>query len=218
MERIKLFRSSIIILIIYIAIVISLALVIDSEARIPTHWNAEGVIDNWASKSTAVSFALGINLFLFLLLYLMPWYSPKYRQNQKGFDIVMPRLTNILLIIMGLINIYGLSWPLGSQKLPGNPIFLMLGLLFVLLGNLLPKLPLNFFVGIRTPWTISDEDNWSQTHRLGAWLYMIGGILMMMLGILPLPTNLMMICIWCIIGVILVPVLYSFILFRRKQK
>ncbi len=218
MQRIKLFRSSIIILIIYIAIVIALAMFIDSGARIPIHWNAEGVVDGWAAKSTAVAFALGINFVLFLILYLMPWYSPKYRQDQKRFDAVLPRLTNILLIFLGLINIYGLSWPLGSEKLPGNPILVIIGLIFLLLGNLLPKVPRNFFVGIRTPWTISDEENWRMTHRLGGWLFVIGGVLMLFKGVLRLSSAMQIISTWAVILMLLSPLVYSFILFRRQSR
>jgi uncharacterized membrane protein len=217
MTRITLFRSSLIILIIYLVIVAFLATILPADASIPIHWNARGEIDGWASRTTAVVFALALNAAFFLLMYLMPWYSPKYRKQQKRFDSVLPRMTNILLIFFGLVNIYGLSWPLGAKQLPANPILLILGLLFALIGNLLPKVPRNFFVGIRTPWSITDEDNWYKTHRLGAWLFVIGGILMMLIGLLPLSSNLVMIGTWSIIAIMLFPVLYSFILFRKSQ-
>lgn len=218
MNRIKLFRSSLIILIIYSIIVLGLLAILPDNARIPIHWNARGEIDGWTTKTLSVVFAFGINLVFFLLMYLMPWYSPKYAKHQSRFDGVLPSLTNILLIFFGLINIYGLSWPLGAKQLPANPILLILGLLFVLIGNLLPKVPRNFFVGIRTPWSITDDDNWYQTHRMGAWFFVIGGILMMMVGIFPLPANMVMICTWSIIAMLLFPVLYSFILYSKKQR
>jgi len=218
MNRIKLFRSSLIILFVYLVVIIVLSLMVPADARIPMHWNAQGEIDGWASRTSAMIFALGLNIFLFLLLYLMPWYSPKYRKQQKRFDDVLPQITNILLIFFGLINLYALAWPLGGDQIPANPILVIIGLLFALLGNLLPKVPRNFFVGIRTPWTIMDEENWHKTHRLGAWLFVIGGIMMILKGILPLSSTLQIISTWGVIAILLFPVLYSFILFRRNQR
>jgi len=88
----------------------------------------------------------------------------------------------------------------------------------LLLGNLLPKVPRNFFVGIRTPWTISDEENWRMTHRLGGWLFVIGGVLMLFKGVLRLSSAMQIISTWAVILMLLSPLVYSFILFRRQSR
>lgn len=217
MNRIKKFSASIILLLIYVVVVFYLALVVPANASIPIHWNAQGQIDGYASKTTAVITALALNFGLFILLYLMPFYSPKYKQQAARFDKVLPKIVFMLLIFFSILNIYMLAYPLITIELPLNPVLIIIGLMLAVLGNLLPKVPRNFFVGIRTPWTISDEDNWHKTHRLGGRLFLIGGLLLAISGLIPLSARFSGIVFWIIMIIILFPALYSFILYRRSR-
>ncbi len=218
MKRLKLFSASLILLAIYLIALAYLALALPADASIPIHWNAKGVIDGWAGKNTALTFALVMNLGLFLLLYLIPYYSPKYKKQATRFDKILPTITFVLILFLSLLNLYGLFYPLGADRLPLQPVLVIIGLMLLLLGNLLPKVPRNFFVGIRTPWSISDEDNWYKTHRVGAWCFVIGGILMTLKGILPLSERIQVTSTWILMALLLFPVLYSFLFFLKSKK
>jgi uncharacterized membrane protein len=87
------------------------------------------------------------------------------------------------------------------------------------LGNLLPKVPKNFFIGIKTPWTLSNEKVWDRTHRLGGILFVLGGLLLMLKGfILPKHSGFQVWSAVLAFGLLLYPVLHSFILFKRLGK
>jgi uncharacterized membrane protein len=218
MNRLKLFSASLILLAFYLIALSYLAVAVPADAAVPIHWNAQGVIDNYTSKSNALIFAFAMNIGLFLLMYLMPYFSPKYKQQAGRFDQVLPGITFMLLLFLSLLNIYGLSYPLGADRLPLNPVLVLIGLMLLLLGNMLPKVPRNFFVGIRTPWTISDEDNWYKTHRLGGLLFVIGGILLAMKGILSLSPTLQTLSTWIVMSMLLLPLPYSFLLYLKRKK
>lgn len=218
MNRLKLFSASLILLVIYLMALSYLALALPADAAVPMHWNAQGQIDAYTSKPNALLFALGTIVGLFLLMYLMPHYSPKYKQQATRFDKVLPGITFMLLLFLSLLNIYGLSYPLGADRLPLNPVLVILGLLLLVLGNLMPKVPRNFFVGIRTPWTISDDGNWHKTHRLGGLLFVIGGILMALKGIFPLSPGIQSVSSWIVMFILLFPLPYSLLLHLRSKK
>ncbi|MNY48937.1 Immunity protein SdpI [compost metagenome] len=101
-----------------------------------------------------------------------------------------------------------------GQHLPIAGLMIGLGLLFVVLGNYLPKVRSNFFIGIRTPWTLSSEEVWYQTHRLGGKLMVAAGILVILAAWLPQPQQLAV-----LLGAIgfssLYPILFSYRLYRR---
>jgi uncharacterized membrane protein/predicted transcriptional regulator len=173
MKRITQFSASLILLAVYIISVGYLAMVVPADASIPIHWNARGEIDAYTSKGGAVLFALGLNIALFLLMFLLPLYSPRYKQQASRFEKVLPKMTFMLLVFFSLLNLYMLAHPLIRIELPVNPVLIIIGLMLAVLGNILPKVPRNFFVGIRTPWAISDEENWHKTHRVGGKVFLL---------------------------------------------
>jgi len=216
MNRIKMFSASIILLVLYIMVVGYLAMAVPADASIPIHWNSRGEIDGYAGKTTALIFAIALNFGIFLLLYLLPYYSPKYKQQAARFDKVLPKISFMMQIFFSLLNIYMLSYPMISFTTPVNPVLIIIGLMLIVLGNILPKVPRNFFVGIRTPWAISDEENWHKTHRVGGKVFVIGGILMVISGIIPVSAGIMSVVSWMILIVILFPLLYSFLLYLKR--
>lgn len=217
MKRIKQFSASLILLAVYIISVGYLAMVVPADASIPIHWNARGEIDAYTSKGGAVLFALGLNIALFLLMFLLPLYSPRYKQQASRFEKVLPKMTFMLLVFFSLLNLYMLAHPLIRVELPVNPVLIIIGLMLAVLGNILPKVPRNFFVGIRTPWAISDEENWHKTHRVGGKVFLLGGFLMILSGVVPLPGAVMASLAWLIMAVVLFPLAYSFVLYLKRK-
>ncbi len=91
------------------------------------------------------------------------------------------------------------------------------GMLFTVIGNSMPKFKQNFYAGIRTSWTLSDEEIWFKTHRFGGKLWFVGGILMMTTAVLPKNMNFIALTFLALV-LALIPVIYSYVIYRNKYK
>ena len=94
-------------------------------------------------------------------------------------------------------------------------VSVMVGALFIFIGNYLGKIKSNWFMGIRLPWTLSSEENWNKTHRFSGLVYILAGFLMMMMGLIPLGFRLYLF-IFVLVLLVVLPVGYSFLLFRKS--
>ncbi|MFQ3592353.1 MAG: SdpI family protein [Gemmataceae bacterium] len=184
--------------------------------RVPTHWGIDGQPDAFTPREALLPWLWlmpGVLLGLLLLSRVLPWLSP------KNFDLETFRptyeyiffLVALLLVYLHLVILLAqMEWlqDLGRWLLAG-----LCGL-FASLGNVLGKVRKNFFVGIRTPWTLASDTVWEATHRLGAWCFVAGGLLGLLLLLTPLHPMWVMLLV---LLVPLVPVAYSLWLYKRLQ-
>jgi uncharacterized membrane protein len=181
--------------------------------EVPMHWNASGEIDRWGDKSELfmMLFMLtGISYFVFLII---PYIDPKQKLQNMGNKLNNLRL--ILGLFMSALAIYILY---SVQQKTSNPvlIFPLIGLLFAFLGNYFKTIKPNYFIGIRTPWTLENEDIWKKTHLLGGKLWFIGGLLMAMTFVLP--NKIQFYTFMGITAVIsIVPIVYSYLEFKKAK-
>jgi uncharacterized membrane protein len=147
--------------------------------QVPVHWNAAGVADKLVPRAEAAPYLMIGPLSMFamcLLTVLLPWLSP------KPFDV--ERFRNTYYYIMGLVvllfaYIQGVLLLASLRQPPLDPVKLLIAgifLFFALLGNCLGKVRRNFWMGVRTPWTLASEVVWDRTHRVAAWLYTAVGV------------------------------------------
>jgi uncharacterized membrane protein len=182
-------------------------------ARIPIHWNIHGQVDGWAGKWTPLSILAGVVLLFFMFILAGEWLSPvsfKISAFRETFNYVMVICAALMLYIHAIILLSGLhpSRNFGRWLVGGLFVF------FALIGNLLGKVRRNFWMGIRTPWTLASEEVWIATHRLGARLMVaagLGGALCVALGV-PLP-----VCLALLIASLLIPVFYSLWLSKKLE-
>ncbi len=185
--------------------------------QIPIHWDIHGTVDHWVSKQDAwVNFWLTPALMLgFLLLTLvLPWLSPRSFEVDRFRD-TYGYVMAMVIVLFAFIH-FLLLW------VSFHPDFdmtrLMVGgimFFFALLGNVLGRVRRNFWVGVRTPWTLANETVWNQTHRLAAWLYSAIGILACLAVLLGAPL------VWCFVIfmiVVVIPVFYSLVLYKRLER
>jgi uncharacterized membrane protein len=180
---------------------------------VPTHWNAAGQVDGYGPKWHLLLLGPGLITATLLLFLALPWLSPRrFEVSRSG-----PAYGKFMLLTMGLLAyIYGVVlWAVVLGSVDFNRALLGgISVVLILLGNLLGKLRRNFFVGIRTPWTLADEANWYATHRFGGKAMvatgLLGGLVVMAGGSLPL---------WLAITMLgsLSPVGYSLWYFRRHR-
>jgi uncharacterized membrane protein len=186
--------------------------------RLPIHWNAAGVANGWTSKGSIPWYLLlmtGIGIATYLVLRFSKRIDPKrtaqLNENvalKVGIGVVAFMTTVNLLIVI----------PKNSAFNMGTTIFIMLGCLFAFLGNLMYNIKPNYFIGIRLPWTLENENNWKLTHRLAGAVWFIGGIVCIILGILLSPRTMFPVFIGLTVLLVLIPSVYSFILFQRQKR
>ena len=108
--------------------------------------------------------------------------------------------------------------PKGSAFNTTSIVFVMVGLLFTFLGNLMYNIKPNYFIGIRLPWTLDNENNWKLTHRLAGVTWFIGGIVCAVVALILVPKNMFPVLIGITVLLVLIPSVYSFAIFKRKDK
>ena len=185
--------------------------------QMASHWNINDQVDGYASKFSGVFMLPLITLGMFVLFLVVPSIDPmkaNIAQFREAFNLF------IVLIVGFMIYLYGLTlaWSLGYNNFKMSGAMLpAIGLLFIFIGFLMRQAKRNFFIGIRTPWTLSSDTVWNQTHRVGAVLFMISGALAFIGGFFGGTTAFWMMFA-PLIGSTLFLLVYSYVLYRRETR
>lgn len=194
----------------------SLAVYAQLPERIPVHWSLSGEVDGWTGKWPGAFMAPGLALGIWLLLQVLPKLDPR-RRNYERFQETYWVLVNVIIGFIGLVHVLSLGtalgWPIGVPRV----ILVLVGMLFVALGNYLPRLRPNWWMGIRTPWTLENDRVWRDTHRLGGKTFVAAGLVMMISAFLPPALALAALVGAMVLGAG-VPLVYSYVLWRREQR
>lgn len=183
---------------------------------IPSHWNWAGEIDGYMGR-VGVFLMPSISFLVVLLMRFLPRLDPKYK-NYASFEgayrLIMLALVLFFAVMQGLI-IYSAFFP---RLLAIDRIMpLLTGGLFILIGKSMYEVRSNFFMGIRTPWTLSSDEVWQRTHHMGGRLWMIGGCLMALTALLPsLPRIILFFTIVALLA--LIPIIYSYFIFKQINR
>lgn len=142
--------------------------------RMPTHWNLEGEVDGWGGRFEGLLLLPLVTVGTYLLFLVLPRLDPG-RSNYAGFWTVFRVIR--LAIVLVLAAIYGamLASAQGVTVRMSLVMTLLVGALFVVLGFTMGKIRPNWFVGVRTPWTLSSKRSWTRSHRLAGWLFLVSG-------------------------------------------
>ena len=182
--------------------------------QIPTHFNLYGEPDAYGNKTWAAFMLPGVMVVVLILTRLLPWLSP------RRFEVDTSRATYLfvmLLLIAFLAYGHALTlWTaLGGHPDMGRALLAGLFLFFALIGNVLGKVRRNFWMGVRSPWTLASERVWIDTHRFAARLFVAVGILGFLMTLLGVPLEFMF--AFLILGA-LAPVVYSLIWYKRLER
>jgi uncharacterized membrane protein len=184
--------------------------------QVPIHWNLQGEINGYQSKNTFLLFPLGINLFVYLLLLVVPHIDPKPRAKQviKPLRVIRIAIMAFTAVIFGGIIFRAVGYDV-DIILIGN---LSAILLYLVLGNLMSKFPPNYFAGIRTPWTLEYPEIWRQVHRFASKLW-VAGSLILLLFVFRLENSSYIILFFSVTaGLALVPIIHSYLLYRKIRQ
>lgn len=211
---------SILLLVVQLVVVLWIGSQLPADAKIPIHWNYRNQIDDYTGKTQGMFLFWGLNAGLFLLMVFFRRYSPVYQQEREQNNNAIPLLTMGLVLFLGLIHIYSLMVALNPNLLSQfDTILILMGLLFMFIGNVLPKVSRNYFAGIKTPWTYYSDEIWRRTSRLGGFCFFLSGLIFLLAGLLkPSGSWMGVILVLILLVVIFLPILYSFILYQKEKK
>lgn len=179
----------------------------------PTHWNAAGEVDDYSSKIVGASIIGAMPIFSFLIFKIIPVISPRGFRTES-FTGVLNILMTATVTFSAIIGIAAIRGALDENINISTFIFVAVGILFMVMGNFLGKVRKNFFLGIRTPWTLASDEVWAKTHRLGGWCFFLAGVIMIVMAF---AGSHMSWLIYAIVAIALVPVVYSYFAYRNIE-
>jgi uncharacterized membrane protein len=183
--------------------------------RVATHWNFRGEADGYSGRFVAAFVMPLAILGLTGLAHVLPRIDPKHANYPKFLDTYW-LLINGILIFMGVVSLAVLGNAIGAPVPIQRVMPVALGFLFIVIGNYLGRVQPNWFLGIRTPWTLSSDTVWRKTHRLGAWVFVIAGVLFMASALVPDARGAVPLAV-IIVGLVMIPVVYSLYLWMRER-
>ena len=177
----------------------------------PSHWNIHGEVDGWSSKTFSVFGFPALLLAIHWLCVFASTADPKSKDYpQKMIYLVLWICPVISLVICSMVYATALGYGINVEII----MPLLVGLMFIIVGNLLPKCRQSYTLGIKLPWTLHNEDNWNKTHRLAGKLWVVGGIITMASALIG--------SFWILLSVLIlmvaIPTIYSYCLYRKQAK
>jgi len=209
-------KSNLIILgIILLSFVIGFYFYPQMPEKMASHWNTQGQVDKYLSKFWGLFLMPFVLIGIFLLFLLIPKIDPlkanieKFRKYFDGFIVV-------IILFLFYIYILAILWNLGQRF---NMVYLLipaLAILFYSIGILVEKAKRNWFIGIRTPWTLSNDKVWQKTHQIGGKLFKIAGLIALFGFFFPRYAIFFMIIPMILFAVYLV--IYSYFAYQKAVK
>ena len=184
-------------------------------AQVPMHWNSNGEIDRYGDRLELISIPILLPLLVYIIFSIVPMVDPKKKLNKMGNKLQMLKvLLTITMSILALIIIYSAK----NQSLTNpNYILLVIGVLYIIFGNYFKTLKANYFIGIRTPWTLESESVWKETHKLAGKMWFVGGIIVVFSSLIlnKAQNYTLFLIITAIIS--LIPIIYSYVSFKNEN-
>ena len=153
--------------------------------RVPTPWNIHGQVDGYGSRWIATFLIPGMLIALWGLLRVLPRIDPRrenYASMQGTYDLVV----NVTLTLLAVVHFVVLGAVMGAPISIGRVVPAIIGGALVIIGKVLPRARPNWWFGIRTPWTLSNDRVWERTHHVGGYVMMVVGVLAILASVLDL--------------------------------
>jgi uncharacterized membrane protein len=184
--------------------------------KVPLHWNIEGEIDRYGEKSDLILIPVLLPLLIYVLFTIIPKIDPKGKiKNMGNKYTILKTIMTLFMYVLSMIIIY---IALNETFYNPNYIVLLIGILFAILGNYFKTLRANYFIGIKTPWTLENETVWKETHKLAGKLWFAGGLIIVLSSILlDKKTNFTLFAIITVL-ITVIPVVYSYIKYRSLSQ
>lgn len=154
-----------------------------ADAQVPVHWGVDGRPDGFADKTIGLFLLPGIAGLIAILLAVIPSIEPRRANLERSGKPYGATWIGVMLLL-GVIHVLAVGVALGAELDVTRIVLVGTGVLFVVIGNYLPKTRPNYLLGIRTPWTLTSDLSWTRTHRVGGRLFMLEGAILAISGLL----------------------------------
>lgn len=183
--------------------------------RIPVHFNALGKVDRYGSRWT-IFLAPTINFVMILLAEGLRKIDPKSETYQK-FESHYYNIMFFVALLMGSIQLFTIAYTFGYELNIARIMPIIMGIMFIFLGNIMPKFKHNYFVGIKTSWTLASEKVWYLTHRFTGKVWVLGGMVILLSAFLPIGA-IAWIFIIIVIILVFIPLVASYYFYRKTEE
>ena len=201
-------------IVVALAVILAIVGILIMPDTIPTHFGPSGEPDAWGSKFTVLLYP-AILVLVTVLAVPMIQLDPKQDNYERFSKYYYNFFLGFALFFLAM-EAANIAIAMGAAINVGSIICFVTGVLMFFVGNMMPKIKQNFFFGIKTPWALTDEENWFKTHRLGGKTFAVGGIVIMIAAFIPGEFK-----IWILLAAVIimttVPMVYSYMLFKRKN-
>ena len=182
--------------------------------KLPTHFGIDGAADGFSGKAFAV---FGLPL-LMLFFHGVIYFATRLDKQNRGHNEKVLKLVGLIFPVMSIVNsVYIYVFAAGLELNLSMLLFPLLGLLFIAMGNWMPKIKQNTTLGIKIKWTLYNEENWNKTHRFAGFVWVIGGVIFCLMGFVPgklltilLPLQILLLAV--------LPMGYSWALAKKQQR
>ena len=181
--------------------------------RVPIHWDLHGQTNRWQSRGHAVLFLPIAAVVLWGVLRALPSIDPR-RANYSKFQPTYEFMVGATLTVIALIHLAVLASGIGMPIAIHRVIPIALGIILVAIGNQLPRARSNWWFGIRNPWTLSNDRVWERTHRVGGYLMMAAGVVMIVGSLLWVRAGPLVIA--CVAAWAIGSMIYSYVAWRQE--
>lgn len=184
--------------------------------ELPIHWNAQGQPDNWASALEALMLPPLIMLFTIGIRFLLKFIEPRQtnlQQSQAAINVIILSIVTIFFVLEVGYLLLAFEYDISITQL----LIFAISLSFALMGNFFGKIRSNYFVGIRTAWTLSSDRVWQKTHRLAGKLCVISGLICSVAIWFVEPRQSTYLVLFILVPSLLLPALYSWWYWRQEQ-
>lgn len=209
----KTYREALVVLIALIPVLILWVHWNEIPDTVALHWNAAGEVDDTGDKSKLFLMSLLLNGPLYFILLVVPYIDPKKKMDYQS----LYPLRLLLHLFMSGLSYVIIRSAVHPDAHSIQSILSVIGLLFAFLGYYFTKIKHNYFIGIRTPWTLESEEIWVKTHRLASGFWMVGGILIVLIDYVVGKEKAHLFFIGIIAVMTLIPIGYSYWLFKNKK-
>jgi uncharacterized membrane protein len=184
--------------------------------KIPTHWNYNGQIDHWGDKYSLVGLLFMLPVFMYIIMLVVPRIDPKKKIALMGGKYY--QLKFFLVFFMSLLALF-IVYVTKNQSF-SNPsfIYIIVGVLLMVFGNYFKVIQPNYFIGIRTPWTLENAEVWKATHTFAGKLWFFGGFIIVLGGLIFPGFTFAKPFVSIGVTLAFVPIIYSYFKFKNLEK
>ena len=197
-------------IVILLPVIVGLLLWNKLPEQVPTHWGIDGEVDGWSSKAFAVFCFPGLLLVIHWLCVLASSADPGSKNYHPKMLALVLWICPVISLVLNTL-VYAAALGLGLDVKIILP--LLVGSMFLIVGNLLPKCRQSYTMGIKLPWTLENEENWNKTHRFAGKLWVLGGVAAMATAFVG--------SFWILLGILIlmvvIPTVYSYMLYRKQS-